>query len=368
MLRLPSGEPLAWNGRGVRLRGDRLFLGEGDALNEYSLSRSWKLEGPVRRWARFPGSMLQFAVAGQSIVAATLAGVTDLWSLPVRANEGKVTGPPERLTNDEAVEWWPSLSAFGRLMLYTSNRRGNREIWVRDLVTGKESQATATPDFERRATISPDGRRMAYEVSGAVSSLYVRDVAGGEPKLVCKACGLPTWTPDSARVVYWDGEPIRFHTFDLATGARKTLVSHPTLSIQNARISPDGLWVSFHLPDRQQATRMYISPLHDRSAGPVAEWIDVSEGRSIRHAWWSPDGNLLYVLSSRSYDGIYAQRLDPATKRSKGEPFLVFSPPPGFEFSDVGAAGFSLSQDRLVLSMQQSKSNLWLIEPPEAKR
>ncbi|MBL8213821.1 MAG: protein kinase [Bryobacterales bacterium] len=367
-LRLPSGEPLLWNGRGVRLRGGHLFLGEGDALTEYSLSRSWKLEGPVRRWARFPGATLQFDVAGESIVAATLSGVTDLWSLPVRANEGKVTGPPERLTNDEAVDWWPSLSASGRLMLYTSDRRGSRDVWARDLVTGKESQVTATPVFERRATVSPDGRRMAYEVSGTVSSIYVREVAGGEPKLVCKACGLPTWTPDSARVVYWDSEPIRFHTFDLTTGARKPLVSHPKLSVQNARVSPDGRWVSFHLPDREQTTRLYIAPLHDGSAGPATEWMDISGGRPSYTGWWAPDGNLLYFLASQSLNEIHAQRLDPATKQRKGEPFVVFAAPPGFVFSNVGVAGYSLSQDRMVLSMQQSKANLWLIEPPPAAR
>lgn len=369
-LRLPSGEPLLWNNRGLRLRGDRLFLGEGDSLREYSLSRSWKVEGPVRRWARFPGFTLRFDVAGQTIVAATLSSVTDLWSVPMRANDGKVTGPPERLTNDEAVDWWPSLSVSGRTMLYTSDRRGNREVWARDTVTGKESQATATatPDVERRATISPDGRKMAYEVSGAVASIYVRDLAGGEPKLVCKACGLPTWSPDSARVVYWDGEPIRFHTFSVASGARKLLVSHPKLAIQSARIAPDGQWVSFHVPDVQQRTRLYVARLHDGSAGPAAEWIEVGAGRPSYNAWWAPNGNLLYFLDNRAFDAIHAQRLDPASKQPVGDPFLVFTPPPGFAFSNVGAAGYSMAEDRMVLSMQQSKSNLWKIEPPEATK
>jgi len=42
------------------------------------------------------------------------------------------------------------------------------------------------------------------------------------------------------------------------------------------------------------------------------------------HANWSPDGNLLYFLSDRDgFRCLWAQRLDPATKRPVASPFDV---------------------------------------------
>ncbi len=346
----------------VRLVGTRLFFSEQGAIDEYTLSGNWRLDGPIKRWATFPGANVQFAISDRVILAANLTGVEDIWSIPMDTNRGKVNGAPERLTNDEARDWWPSLSANGRKMIYTSDRHGNRDVWLRAMESGKETQVTATPESERRARISPDGERVAYEVESKPIAIFVREIAGGEPRLVCQNCGLPGWTPDSRRVSYWDGSPVRFHTFDPATGDRRKLVGHPVRSIQSVSFAPDGQWISFHLLEESGRTQIYIAGVRNGEAAEPSQWIPViGSDRRYTHAWWSPDGNMLYFLD-RAYRAMFAQVLDPVSKRPKGEPLPLFEPIPGMNFVKVPMAGFSMVPDRMVLSMVQFKANLWRIE------
>lgn len=366
---LKDGRPFAASnpspGGGGRLlwQADQLYVSGDGSIDEYVLTRSRALEGPVKRWARFPGASLDFSKSGGLIVAASTTTKEDVWVLPVDANRGKVTGPPARVTDDEARDWRPTLSRDGRKLAYTSDRSGNRDVWLRDWATGKETQVTASPEVEWRAAISPDGAQVAYEVEGTVQSIFLRDFAGGDAKRVCGKCSLPDWTPDSSRITFWDGTPVRFYSFNPATGERQILVAHAKEAVQTARVSTDSQWVCFRLPAEGGRSGIWIAPLRAGQAAPEAEWIAVAErlDNSV-HTWWSPDGNLIYIIQRRADLVVLAQPLDPATKRTRGEPFPVFKPEAGFAFLPLSIAGFSMTPDRLVFSMMQSRSNLWRIE------
>jgi Tol biopolymer transport system component len=63
-------------------------------------------------------------------------------------------------------------------------------------------------------------------------------------------------------------------------------------------------------------SRIFVVPF--RGAGPVpeADWTAITDGRWDDKPTWSPDGNLLYMVSERDgFRCIWAQRLHPATKR-----------------------------------------------------
>ena len=51
--------------------------------------------------------------------------------------QGKVTGNLQRVTRDLSTEVFPSVSANQRLA-FSADRSGKREIWVKDLATGKD--------------------------------------------------------------------------------------------------------------------------------------------------------------------------------------------------------------------------------------
>ena len=88
-----------------------------------------------------------------------------------------------------------------------------------------------------------------------------------------------------------------------------------------------------------------------------------------RYAEWSPDGNMLYFLSERdSFRCIWAQRLDPVTKRPTGDAFAVrhfhTSRRSLTTIGDPVNLGLSVAIDKLIFSMVERTGNIWMASAP----
>src|SRR2546423_46255 len=79
---------------------------------------------------------------------------------------------------------------------------------------------------------------------------------------------------------------------------------------------------------------------------------------------WTPDGNLLYVVSRR--DGaqcIWAQRLDAATKRPRGEAFAVYHIHGArLKVTSSGLANFgpAILPDGIIFGLDEETGNVWI--------
>jgi hypothetical protein len=100
---------------------------------------------------------------------------------------------------------------------------------------------------------------------------------------------------------------------------------------------------------------------------PEQEWSVVVDGSDFdRQPVWSPAGDRLYFQSDR--DGlrcIWAQRVDPATRRPLAAPFAVqhlhqFR----YNLNDVdpAAIGLSLAGNSMFYASFELQSNVWLAE------
>ena len=247
-----------------------------------------------------------------------------IWSLPIDASQGQITGELRPVIQDASHSVFPTVSADGRILAFISDRSGNNDVWMKNLETGDESPVVQSAADEYRAIISPDGSKVAYARRRG-RSIYVRGFHGGEDRKVCSGCSLLGWSPDGREIVSASGQPIGFSTIDVATGKEALLLRHPTRPVHLARFSPDGQWLAFKIVGPQLGSGLlFISPASYWTAAEEAEWIQITEGRFDSRTWWSPDGNLLYFLSRR--DGflcIWARRLDASTKQPLGPPFAV---------------------------------------------
>jgi Tol biopolymer transport system component len=59
-----------------------------------------------------------------ALTTASALGNTHIWALPVRANEGKVTGEPQRLTTSLFENQYASISADGGTLVFSSTGSG----------------------------------------------------------------------------------------------------------------------------------------------------------------------------------------------------------------------------------------------------
>jgi len=111
-----------------------------------------------------------------------------------------------------------------------------------------------------------------------------------------------------------------------------------------------------------------IAPIRNGTAGKDAEWIAVTDGTHSDHGpQFSPDGNTAYFTSTRDgYDCIWAQRLEPATKRPVGQAF-------GYEHFDNasqkyldgfwgGDSELSVARDKIIVGLVQWHVGIWMTQ------
>jgi Tol biopolymer transport system component/DNA-binding winged helix-turn-helix (wHTH) protein len=194
---LLSQVPSAWisPGDGVLMSG---ALADTTNLWMVPISpKTWKVSSAPRRLTF--GTTLEAQpspAAGNQVAFSSLQENVNIWSLPIDANRPKPAGGLRRLTQDTVAQAQPAVSRDGKLLAFSSRRSGNRAIWIKDLVTGKETAIANTPWPEFYPAFSPDASRLAYRSNEKQAHLiYVVSVADGAPERVCKDCAaLCGWT------------------------------------------------------------------------------------------------------------------------------------------------------------------------------
>jgi len=161
----------------------------------------------------------------------------DLWICPA---EG---GPAERVTDDPADEQKPCWSPDGKSLSYSSDKAGNRDLFVIDLATRRVRQLTAHSSDDDAPSWSPDGEWIAFQsnrdsnldlaLNNNVWDVWRMPAAGGTASRVTRFRGEnPAWSPDGRWIAYdryssgyGDGEHNLFIVAADGTGTPREIAS-----------------------------------------------------------------------------------------------------------------------------------------------
>jgi len=264
-------------------------------------------------------------------------------------------------------------------MVYLRMGLEGYEVRARDLSTGADrvlqrdgqrrtGLEALDPMWSPRVQLSPDGETIAFNPSSVEHETVINLISWttGEQKKLCDSCGLIyKWTPDGQRILYRSGKPMRFWDVHFVTGKQRLVASDPSRAVAALMPSPDGQWFAIHYATSENVRPLFIAHAQDGIAAPRPEWIPAIDRPGFhQRPWWSQDGQTLYFLSDRNGSfSIWGQRLEPATKRPIGEPFLVFTPPN--ERLAIAARpmfGPASRTDSLIFEMTEGKSNVWIGE------
>ena len=294
---------------------------------------------------------------------------SNLWDLSINLNAAGAVGEARKLIADAVGRESPSLSANGTRLVYIARNLDSFSLRVRNIPTGSE-KTLLEQTTNLRAKISPDGSTVAYNPKDndeTENTVLLLSTAGGESRKLCVTCGMIyDWTPDGRRIVFRSGNPMKFSSVDAASGQQQVVLADPHYPIHAVVFSPDQRWIAMHYaPDPGAPRAIYLSPVHDGHVADKREWIPVMDrpGRQTR-PWWSPDGNVLYFLStSGGKQEIWAQRLQPETKHPAGEPFRIYGPP-GERYSISTGTWFGpgIGPKNLIFPMREETGNIWIAE------
>jgi Tol biopolymer transport system component len=266
----------------------------------------------------------------------------------------------------------------------TSSPGRTNTILLRDLSIGTDhflDDEGRQPGAGRETSISPDGSKVLFErdckegrfLEQPSPCSFMVAAEGSKPEQVCVRCTPRGFSSDGSVVLLQkydltDPNKDRIVALDLRTRTEREFLSDPEQPLYHPFFSWDDRWVTFKKFLSDFAVQITIAPVRHSSAAGEAEWIAITDGR-----YWddkpqfSADGNTLYFTSTRDgYLCIWAQRLDPVTKRPLGQPFAFehFHNSAGHwgRFYQI-RSDLSVARDKILISLPQVHTgDIWITQ------
>jgi Tol biopolymer transport system component len=344
-----------------------------DAINVWAadMSPRGEIVGPPRH-ATLGAAVhaLPTAPAGgtsPSVVFASLSVEFQLRRVTLAA--GTPHAPPARLLPSVSQIGSPSVSADGRVLVFSTRQPNGYRVMSVDMATADQHLVTTveSSDF-LRVVISGDGKTVVYGASNHAGTRMTLD--RGVPETICAKCGWPTHVSfDGSQALFESaGEEERLLLW--SGGVLRPLISRAEAKNRmqfGGRFSPDLRWVALCAGTRDIAKReIVVVPNAPERALSDEEWIPISEGQtSDREPFWSPDGRRLFFISERDgFRCIWARPMDPRRGVPTGPAVavahfhhareLLRSPVPS-----TGGIGLTATADGLIFTIAESAGNLW---------
>jgi Tol biopolymer transport system component len=192
----------------------------------------------------------------------------------------------------------PALSRNGALLAVSSDeeRNGKHYIHIYDFARGTSTRVS-DGGTEVFPVLSPDGKRVAYEVNNARTSQYI-DVAAtdGSGKLERLAASdfliSNDWSADGRFLVYMNFQNGIAPTLDVLDLRSHSQTTYATGS--EAQFSPDGKWIAFHglgSSGSGEGSKVYVG----RFPGPGRRIQISNQGGAIPR--WRADGKELFYIT-----------------------------------------------------------------------
>jgi dipeptidyl aminopeptidase/acylaminoacyl peptidase len=208
------------------------------------------------------------------------------------------------------------------LIVWSSNRGGNHDLYLLDLRAQSVRRLTSHPHVDFFSRFSPDGTQVVFMRSQQpwVSfrdhdpwDLFLVNVDGTEERRIVRGGYHPTWTADGTAIVFQRG--LQALRYDLRSGRETVLVDGPKdipgiTELGDPELSPDGRRLTLYprgpLPGNAvfDLERRTLTPLGAMQAcqptwapdGQRLVWIEIEGHGGTRVMTGRPDGTARSVL------------------------------------------------------------------------
>ncbi len=208
-------------------------------------------------------------------------------------------GDLQQVTKAQSITVSPSWSPDTRYLLYTSYKRGNPDLFLLDVVSGRELVLSRRGGLNLGGRFSPDGSTIAMTLEeGANSEIVLLDRTGDLVKQLTEHWAIdvsPSWSPDGRQIAFCSnrsGTPQIYIMNADGTGVRR--ITYEGDYNTAPAWSPKG--------DRIAFVRRYEGGFNIftiRPDGTDAKQLTQAAGNNEDPSW-SPDGRYIVFSSNRT--------------------------------------------------------------------
>jgi len=165
------------------------------------------------------GNLADWGPGGERLLVVRDSDEAGLYILHV------ADGTQERVDTGSSADAYARWARNGEAIVYESSRDGNPEVYITWLTTGETTRLTENDQLDEWPSISPDAARIAW-ASGTEEekNLWVMRSDGSEKRQLATGMlfgdAFPEWSPDGSRILFTVNENDRFvlKLLDLASG------------------------------------------------------------------------------------------------------------------------------------------------------
>lgn len=156
-----------------------------------------------------PASRPSISRAGNQLVFQQSTQNDSIWRINLK-DKTHALGPPVLAFSSRGFIRRPSLSPDGKKVAFESDRLGYSDIWICESNGSNCEQVTSLHTSSGTARWSPDGRKLVFEsLYQKFFQVYVVQVPGGEPRLLRTFPethnGAPNWSMDGEWIYFYSG-------------------------------------------------------------------------------------------------------------------------------------------------------------------
>ena len=160
---------------------------------------------------------------------------------------------PSRLTNNPALDAYPSFSPDGSKIAFMSTRDGNLEIYVMDAVPGAiPSRLTNNAASDGNPSFSPDGSKIAFmSTRDGTAQIYVMNANGTNQTRLTNTSpafdDYPSFSPDGSKIAFTSDRDLNkeIYVMDAVPGAIPSRLTNNPAFDGKPSFSPDGSKIAF---------------------------------------------------------------------------------------------------------------------------
>ena len=206
-----------------------------------------------------------------------------------------------RLTSQPGEDGAPAWSPDRSRIAFHSERDGNFEIYVMAPDGSNQTNLTRNPAFDKNPTWSPDGRQIAFE-SGrdGNSELYVMNADGTRQRRLTFNDAVdfdPAWSPDGSRIAFASTRDGNYEIYVMnADGSNPVRLTDDRAIEFNPAWSPDGEQIAFHSDRGPPRESSQIFVMNGDGSGVTR--ITFTRANDYNPVW-APDGKEIAFQSDR---------------------------------------------------------------------